>query len=67
MENLPRVLVVDDEVRGLELAQRILRRVASVTVAESGEAALVHLNSGGSVFTWSSSRQRLVMELDAVF
>lgn len=36
----PCVLIVDDEVRGLELAQRILRRSADVTVAESGAAAL---------------------------
>ncbi len=43
MEDLPRVLIVDDEVRGLELAQRILRRVATVTLAESGEDAVEKL------------------------
>jgi len=37
----PCVLVVDDEVRGLELAARILRRRADVALAESGEEALV--------------------------
>ena len=44
---LPRILVVDDEPRAVELLVRSLRKQAEMDTAQSGEEALARFEGGG--------------------